>query len=58
MDRFADNAGEWADGASTDVIGTAEDGDAGGTDGVGDVHRTAIVGEHEFTIGYELDEFA
>ena len=58
MDWLADDAGMWADGACADVIGASEDGDTGGSDGVGNVHSSTIVGEHELTIGYELDEFA
>ncbi len=58
MDWFADDAGEWADGAGANMIGAAEDRDAGGADCIGDVHCATIVGEHELAIGYELDEFA
>ncbi len=58
MDWFADDAGEWADGAGANMIGAAEDRHAGGADCVGDVHCATIVGEHELAIADELDEFA
>ena len=58
MDWLADDAGVRADGPGADVIGASEDGDTGGSHCVGDVHGAAVVGEHELTIGYQLDEFA
>jgi hypothetical protein len=58
MDWLADDAGVWADGPGADMIGASEDGDTGSSDCVGNVHGTAVVGEHELAIGYQLDEFA
>jgi hypothetical protein len=57
MDRFPDDSGVRADGAGANVIGASEDGDAGSTHCIGDMHGSAVVGKHEFTIGYQLDEF-
>jgi hypothetical protein len=58
MDWLADDAGVWANRPSANMIGAAEDGDTWGSHCVGDVHGAAVVGEHELTIGYQLDEFA